>query len=553
MKLANQTAAAMTSTAAPGPELTIHYTPEADTISTAPPARNQKNVPLDGWKFANDIWEYEYYEKKDNTGEIKDRGIKFRGLYIQGIIDRLAALGFYQRRPPGTPGNEQNAAPYFIHAEGCIIQPVEIGHMLDVFRADSMPTCSYTVEYEGCQKTVPAEGLINTFAKQMNNIFNEKTLRLLPIHSVPILEDTATSAYFFFKNGIMEVTRDAATLTPYANITESAVWASRIIHHHYTEPTRPAPGHWERFTRNISDAKTNPARYAAFRSATGYMLHNYQSDALGKAVICYDAEITRKGKPEGGTGKGLFFQGIAHLRSTVTIDGKSFLPDSQFKWQNISLQTQAFCIDDPKSDFNFDVLFSALEAGLTVEKKHQPAFFIPHKDAPKCIISTNTALTNDGNSNKRRQFVLEFGSYYKDKQKAGNDEPIISEHGRVFFADGDGWTREDWAQFFTYQIQCVREYLADGLQSYAPDSLAKNQLIQSTNEDFYNWIEKQPFKPGNTYQKNANFVNFRDTYYGEDSNLGIRKFTEWMKTWARLEGYELEYTRSEYILKPGEK
>lgn len=553
MKLAEQNAAALTTKAEDRPGLTIHYTPKTGAATTTPPARNLENVPLDGWKFANDIWEYEYYETKDTNGEIKDRGIKFRGLYIQGIINRLAALGFYQRRPPGTPGNEHNAAPYFIHAEGCIIQPVEIGHMLDVFRADSMPKCSYTVEYEGCQKTVPAEGLINTFAKQMNNIFNEKTLRLLPIHAVPILEDTTTSAYFFFRNGAMEVTTDAATLTPYANITDTAVWANRITPHHYTEPTRPTPGHWERFIRNISDAKANAARYAAFRSAIGYMLHNYQSDALGKAVICYDAEITRKGKPEGGTGKGLFFQGIAHLRSAVTIDGKSFLPDSQFKWQNISLETQAFCIDDPRASFSFDVLFSALTNGLTVEKKHKAAFYIPHEDAPKCLISTNTALTNEGNSNERRQFVLEFGSYYKNKQKAGSKEPIVAEHGRIFFADLNGWTREDWAQFFTYQLECVQQYLGTGLQAYTPDSLKENQLIQSTSEEFGAWIKKQSFKPGDSITKQSNFEDFRNTYYGEDGKLGMRTFTDWLKTWARLEGHELEIARSEYKLRSGEK
>ena len=499
-------------------------------------------INLEGYSFALDVWRFHYWESKDGT----KNGINFDGLYYDGIFERLNQMGFYNRRPPGNIGSENNQNAFFIRDDNGIIEPVKISFILECFRKHHIePVQDLMVEYKDTRVKFPAESLREKFNLQFNNVFNEKTLRALPLHTMPILEDTKEASYFFFKNGIVKVTADGRSFSTFADLKTHCIWKSRLIKHPYHKP-KESGGHWRRFIGNVSKVKSDLARGQAFNSAIGYLLHNYNSSAMGQAVICYDEKLARKGSPEGGSGKGLFFQGIKQLRDYATIDGKSFQEDDRFKWQQIYLQTQVVCIDDPKTTFRLETLFSALTEGWSIEYKNKDKIFIPPDDIPKVCITTNSALSSDGSSNKRRQFIIEFSDHYSRQIVNGNETPIISEHERVFFSDNpnDGWTKEDWSQFFDYQLSCVEHYLKYGLITYEPKNVVQNQLLQSTDEDFAEWIEQQNFEIKAKYDKKTLFEDFTQTYHGANSTLTQRKFTDWLKKWARLQGFEVEQPRS---------
>mgnify|MGYP003112162545 FL=1 len=57
-------------------------------------------------------------------------------------------------------------------------------------------------------------------------------------------------------------------------------------------------------------------------STIGYLLHGWKNLSYCPATILNDEVISDN--PEGGTGKGLFMNGISHMKKLVVIDGKSF-------------------------------------------------------------------------------------------------------------------------------------------------------------------------------------------------------------------------------------
>lgn len=540
-------------------DLSNAFTPEAPDYTPAPASQTTipksgsiergklfKRLPdnmtqLEGYKFAVGIFVFQYSEKKKN-GEVIETNISLQGAYIQGTIDRLESMGFRKRKPDGMKGRENAEESFFIREAGAVIEPVTIGHMLEEFRALYVKSQkALKVTYKDTERTFPAEALTEAFNKNSNNIFHAAQLRALPLHSVPVLKDTKKAAFFAFRNAVCKVTPTSISTVSFESLQgKKCVWASAIIPHDYT-PAKAA-GHWARFVENISSAATDPDRYAATLSAIGYLLHDYQTTALSKAVILYDEAPTSKDKPEGGTGKGVFLQGIHQLRSGVIIDGKGIKEDDRFKWQQIGIDTQFVQIDDPKPDFKFEMLFSLLTSGWSIERKNLPTFTIKPEDTPKICICTNTALTNNSTSHRRRQFIIELSDHYSRKLITGKEQPIVAEHGRVFFSanEADKWTSDDWNSFFAFQFEAVQYYLKEGLQGYEPKNVKRNQLIQSTSDDFAAWAPAT-IQAGSEYPRNKLLEDFKGT--SGDDTFTMRKFSQWVKLYAEL--YGLKYTQRE--------
>ncbi len=85
-----------------------------------------------------------------------------------------------------------------------------------------------------------------------------------------------------------------------------------------------------------------------------------------------------------------------------------------------------------------------------------------------------------------------------------------------------------WNKFFTYLLECSVLYFRKGLVPYEYRGLAKNQLLQSTNEDFAEWVEDKELTIGERYNLKELFDEFKKNYYGEDSDLKQRVFTNWL-------------------------
>jgi len=479
-------------------------------------------------EFAYGLWLFEFDKSKKPL---------LNGLYRNGIVSRLETLGYYKRY-------RDNNSYIFIKEQYNIIQEVEPEMMKDEF-FNLVKSISDILEFEYGEQLicVQPEKLRETFLRQSHLIFNETFLEHLTTHIKPILRDTKDEAFFFFKNQIIKVTKNGSQPLEYSAITKECIWRTQIIDHGFNYITNNENCHFGKFIINVSN--NEPERLFAFFSAIGYLLHNFTEPSKGQAVIAYDEEITDIKNPMGGTGKGLLANAIKQLRNVVKVDGKRFDPQDKFRYQEIKEDTQVFWLDDAKSDLGFEVFHSILTDGMNIEHKHKTTFIIKPENSPKMFIPKNSIFNGNGTTNKRRQFIIEFSNHYSKQIKIGNEQPIINEHGCTFF-DKNDWDLLEWNKFFSYMLDCVQKYLQDGLQSYVPKGLHKNRLIQSTNEDFYNWVEAQNFEVGKQYDTKETFSVFKNLYYPE-SDFKQRSFSNWLKYFADSKNWKLVIKSSSNI------
>ncbi|MBK8364513.1 MAG: hypothetical protein IPL24_12870 [Bacteroidetes bacterium] len=158
-----------------------------------------------------------------------------------------------------------------------------------------------------------------TFLRQSHLIFNSNYLEHLPTQSKRILRDNKANSYIPFLNTILQVTKTGITLISYFELKDTCIWENHIIKSDFILNNNFETCHFNIFLKNVTNH--DPERYKSIISTIGYLLHNYQSPKNAQAVIFYDETITDFENPQGGTGKGLFVQGLKQIRN-VTIDGK---------------------------------------------------------------------------------------------------------------------------------------------------------------------------------------------------------------------------------------
>jgi hypothetical protein len=380
--------------------------------------------------------------------------------------------------------------------------------------------------------------LDTTYLQYQDQIFNKNFLELMEEFKVPELRDTRYHAYFLFSNTIIKVNEDSYELIPYRDLVamDRCVWKSHIMNREFEDSDNLPTSEFERFVNNVAGGEQE--RINAFKSAIGYLEHNYNGSHMGQAIVCYDEEPTDVLNPQGGTGKGLFAQGISNMRESAKLDGKHFKSDDKFRFQTVKNTSQVVIIDDLNKDVSFDTFFSAITDGFTIEKKNVETIKLTPEDSPKLLFSMNAIVSGNGSSHKRRLFILEFSNYYSKHIITGSEKPIEDEHGVLF--DRLEWTQDNWNAFTKYMISCITYYLKNGLQPYNLINVGKNTLIQTTSEEFSQWCEGQDFQTNTNYRTKTLFENYRDCYFGDGSDFKQRTFTNMIKKYAGIKNWEFK-------------
>ena len=461
-------------------------------------------------------------------------GFILAGLYYEGVRQYLHSLGFAKRYTSKT-------SPVYIQVNGCVISEVSVELMRDqvttyveTFKQD------LSFEHQGVKYQIPSEAIRETFLKNSNNIFNEVWMEHLQTHNVPLLKDTRTHTYLFFKNALVEITGNGIQAKTWNEINEYCVWESQLIPHHFEYNSDNLDSQFAKFLNNVN--ASDPDRVAAMRSAVGYLMNYDFKPSGGQAVIFYDETITDTKSPQGGSGKGLIMNGIKQVKHVQKIDGKHLEPTNQFKFEEITPGTQVVWLDDVKHDFDFSILYSNLTDGWTIERKHKPKFQIAPADSPKVAICSNTIIKGSGSSTVRRQFVYELSDHYSKQIIYGNESPIETEHGGLFFSSD--WTFTEWNKFFSFMADCAMHYLHNNIIIQKVINVEINRLKQSTNDDFVTWCEGKEFKTDFRYYTKELFNEFVAVYYGQTASFMQRTFTNWMKAYGTFLGYEMQIGQS---------
>jgi hypothetical protein len=250
-----------------------------------------------------------------------------------------------------------------------------------------------------------------------------------------------------------------------------------------------------------------------------------------KAVILNDEVISDN--PEGGTGKGLFIQGIKQIRKVSILDGKSFDDKKSFPYQTVSQETNILVFDDVKKNFDFESKFSLVTEGMTLERKNKDAIKLKVEESPKMLLSTNYAIKGEGNSHDRRRHEIEIAQFY------GKDLTPYDEFGRQLF---DDWNEEEFLRFDNYMIYCLQSFLNMGLIKQKAKNIKMRKFIAESSMEFYEWIsDEDNFSLNIRYNKIEKFTAFTNDYQDYKKYLSQKKFSIWVKKYANF--LKLEYNQ----------
>ena len=369
--------------------------------------------------------------------------------------------------------------------------------------------------------------IYNYFADH-TRLFREEFLTLLSTIDIYFIEDTKDSAYLYYKNCAVQISKNEVKPIDYLDLG-GYVWKDHVIDRNFNMCSLDDCV-YKKFIANICGKKEE--RINSMESTIGFLLHAHKNLSYCPAVILNDELISDN--PEGGTGKGIFMNALAQMKKVVTIDGKSFVFERSFAYQLVSADTQILVFDDVRKHFDFERLFSVVTEGLTLEKKNKDAIKIPFSKSPKIAITTNYAIKGAGNSFARRKWELELHQHY-NKQHTPLDD-----FGKLMFGE---WDDDEWCQFDNYMIGCLQNYLNKGLQKSKFVNLKIRQLSAETSHDFIEWcglLDKEKpntqLIPETKLNKHNLYIDFVEEYpdYAPKSKLTISRtrFYKWLVSYA---------------------
>ena len=361
--------------------------------------------------------------------------------------------------------------------------------------------------------------IYNHFADK-TRYFKEDFLSMLDFKEIPFLNDSSKVSYIYYKNCAVKVTPNDIEKVEYENLG-GYVWNDQIINRDF-DFCESNECDYKTFIANISN--NNPDRIRSMHSTIGFLLQGYKDKGFCPAVIINDEVISDN--PEGGTGKGLFVQGITEMKKNVVINGKEFSFDKSFAYQLVSADTQILTFDDVKKNFIFENLFSVITEGITLEKKNKDAIKIPYEQSPKVIITTNYAIKGKGNSFDRRKWELELTRYYN------TDMTPFDEFGRLLF---DDWDDGEWCRFDNYMLNNLKFFMKNGFIKSKFKNLETRRFIAETNHQFYEWVSDRDnnLLDRTLYKADAynQFVADNPDYYKKLTRI---QFGKWLVAYANF-------------------
>ena len=359
------------------------------------------------------------------------------------------------------------------------------------------------------------------YVANYQNLFSENYLLMLESIDLIMLNDTRSKSYIAFENGILEVTKESVNLIDYLDVN-GYIWKSHILDREWKQLDDYA-NDYETFVSNISSSEPLP-----LECVIGYMICTYKNRSNNKAIILNDEVISDN--PEGGTGKGVFVQGLSQIRNTSIIDGKQFDNKKSFAYQTVNLDTRILVFDDVKKNFDFESNFSLVTEGITIERKNKDAVKLNIHESPKLLLSTNYAIKGEGNSHDRRRHEVEFSQYY------GKDLIPRDEFKKDLF---DEWDVNEFQRFDNYMVYCLQAFLNNGLIKQNAKNIKLRKFIAESSMEFYEWIEdKDNFALGVRNDKVGKFSEFIENYQDFKKWLTRKRFNIWVKKYAAFKGIE---------------
>lgn len=457
--------------------------------------------------------------KKDADGNYKDVFI-----LQTGILALMRQMGF--RR--------------FDDGESFIIVRIEhnvIEH-IPIFKLREQIVRYFMALPDDIDATVPREHLVEKLHRSLGTLTTDEKLALLvPMDDqepIKIVEDTINSAYYFYQNGFVEVTKSGYSLRPYTELP-GMVWKDQIIARDFTgmKASEVESGVYWKFMNNVAGNARgdNQERFISLVTITGYNLHRFFSTKL-RCTIFIDSRVSDD--PDGRSGKSLHCKAIGKVlnadpqngRQMITLDGKGYDPQNRFKYDQLHVSTRVVLFDDVKRGFVLEDMFNIIVDGFIRERKGDQ---FKARIFAKIIFTLNYTIAIRGGSARDRVIEYEFADYYSSSFTPEQ------EFEQWFFRD---WDTDEWNKFDNLMMMCVVDYLKMGVVMPDTLNLDVRKLRDETAQEFINFMEDLQIEHEKPYNKKELWGKFVDV--GDDGKarykdfhwLKQREFTNWLRRWA---------------------
>lgn len=381
--------------------------------------------------------------------------------------------------------------------------------------------------------TTPDE-LMEVVYKGSETYFSKSFFEFLDHVDLDLLKDTPEEAYFPFRNGVVVVDRDTIKLKSYRDIGK-VIWKSQVIDFNISidESFDVELCEFFRFLEKICG--DDRSRWEYCLSLIGYLLHKYKDPARPYAVIL--AEETDNEAEGGGTGKGILVKALSFLINTERVDGKNFKLDKNFAFQRVNLDTRLVSIEDVRRNVDFEGFFSIITEGITVEKKNKDELYIPFRDSPKILFTTNYTISNSSKAAQRRQKVLEFAPFFGPRYTPKDH------FGHNLF---DDWDKDEWNRFYNLMFACVSIYLAAGIKEVEnSDKLKRKHIKLNFGEEA---LEKWEYYSQNGCEDWKPLVEMFNSFMEENDfdkkDYNLKRYKKMLEVASDLYGWKLVTRRN---------
>ena len=464
--------------------------------------------------------------KRDTDGNFRDVQI-----LQTGFLALLRRLGFRRY--------DEGDAFIIVRIEDNIIEQIPI------FRLREMVVRYFRNLPEDLEDICPLDALLEKLHRSLGTLTTDEKLALLvpmdeDIQEIKIVEDTINTAFYFYENGFVEVTKNGYQLRPY-NDLPGMIWRDQIIPRQFEvlKPSDVENGVYWKFANNVAgNAKgDNTERFTSFLTITGYNLHRFFNTKL-RCTIFLDSRISDD--PDGRSGKSLHCKAMREIlnadpqngKQMITIDGKKYDPQNRFNLDQLHISTRLVLFDDIKRGFQIEEFFNAIVDGLIRERKgdmNKARIFA------KILFTLNYTIQIRGGSAKDRVVEFEFADHYSSLYTPEQ------EFKQWFFRD---WDAVEYSRFDNFMMQCVVDYLRMGIILPDTVNLEARKLRDETAQEFIAFMEDLNIEHEMAYDKKTLWGQFVDVdqdgkpRYKDFAWIKQRMFTNWLRLWAT---YRPEY------------
>lgn len=456
-------------------------------------------------------------------------------------LNRLKNMGFYRF--------DTNDEDFILcKIEKNIISRVSKKQLIDAFEEYiiNLPPIKYTNITNDTETEIEITGkfLLEFLYNNLEFLFSNTILqRLQSDKKINLQVDMQKNKYMYFQNCFVEISETEIKSLDYSEL-KNFVWKTNILPYdfNYTDEI----GNFEKFIFNL--ANKEESRKKSLMSILGYLLHDFY-DYKTYLILLTDSDIDKDGEPNGRTGKTLIGKALSQcLNADVTqsgyceIDGKTFKPMDERKYQKADIDTQLIHINDIFSWFKIENLFTDITDGLTVRKLYEKPLFIHSK----MMMSSNKTIEIDGASARDRVHIFEVANHYSDKYS-----PEM-EFKQWFFRD---WDKSEWNRFFSFLVKCCQVFFKAGLIKADMKNYELRLLIEHTSTEFINWFEHELYEIAKTVYTNKKdrdigkkflFNTFIEQYpdFKFRKNFTQKKLTKWIRKYLQYKKVAFSEARS---------